>query len=127
MDDDSDDESAAPRRYARIYALVRLIPAGQVSTYGQLARLAGCTARVAGYAMAAVRPVDAVPWHRVINSQGRISRRREGADGDIRQRRLLEGEGVCFDALDRVDLAAVAWPGPGWDWLEAHGYDPGAV
>lgn len=127
QDDDQDPGGAVIRRYERIYALVRLIPPGQVATYGQLARLAGCTARVAGYAMAAVRPDHDVPWQRVINSQGRVSQRREGADGDVRQRRMLEAEGVRFDAYDRVDLGEVTWPGPGWDWLEANGYDPVTV
>ena len=127
MDDQREEDGPVSRRYERIYALVRLIPPGQIATYGQLARLAGCTARVAGYAMAAVRPDHDVPWQRVINSQGRVSQRREGAEGDVRQRRMLEAEGVGFDAYDRVDLAEVTWPGPGWDWLDANGYDPGAV
>jgi methylated-DNA-protein-cysteine methyltransferase-like protein len=127
MNDESKDEAPVSSRYERVYALVRVIPAGQVATYGQLARLAGCTARVAGYAMAAARPADEVPWQRVINSQGRVSQRREGADGDVRQRRMLEKEGVIFDAYDRVDLAAFTWPGPGWDWLEANGYGPGGM
>ena len=35
----------------------------------------------------------------------------------------LSAEGVRVDRLDRVDLAAVAWPGPSLQWLEANGYD----
>ena len=115
----------APSRYARIYALMRRIPPGQVASYGQLARLAGCTARQAGYAMAAVPAGHDLPWHRVINSQGRISARR-GGGGEAEQHRLLTAEGVLFDRLGRVDLETVGWPGPGWEWLERHGYDPGA-
>ena len=114
-----------PSRYARIYALAREVPAGRVASYGQIARMAGCTARMAGYAMAALPAGSDVPWHRVINSQGSISARR-GGGGEARQRRLLESEGVRFDGHGRVDLAAVGWAGPGWQWLEAHGYDPGA-
>ena len=40
--------------YERIYDIVQEVPAGRVATYGQVARIAGCTARVTGYAMAAV-------------------------------------------------------------------------
>ncbi len=117
--------AAKGSRYDRVYALVRLIPPGQVASYGQIARLAGCGARMAGYAMAAVPGGSGVPWHRVINSQSRISERR-GGGGTATQQRLLEAEGVGFDALGRVDFGAVRWPGPSWAWLAAHGYEPDA-
>ncbi|MEK9786134.1 MAG: MGMT family protein, partial [Gammaproteobacteria bacterium] len=42
-----------PPLYGRIYALVEEVPRGQVATYGQIAKLAGCSARQVGYAMAA--------------------------------------------------------------------------
>ena len=62
--------------YGRIYAVVHHIPPGQVATYGQIARMVGrCTARAVGYAMAALPCDTDVPWHRVINSQGKISPR----------------------------------------------------
>ncbi len=63
-----------------------------------------------------------VPWHRVINSQGKISIRRHGGP-DPAQKRRLRAEGVRFDRQGRVDLPAVAWFGPSWQWLEANGYD----
>ncbi len=107
--------------YDRIYRLVERIPAGQVATYGQLARMAECTARQAGYAMAAAPP--GLPWHRVINSRGEISLRRQGG-GEIRQRRLLRAEGIRFDRRGRLDLPTYHWPGPGWAWLQRHGYAP---
>lgn len=113
-------------RYARINALVRRIPAGRVASYGRLARLAGCSARVVGYAMAALPEGTDVPWHRVINAKGMISPRRGGDGGDA-QRRLLEEEGIRFDRRHRIDLAEAGWSGPGWDWLERHGHDPGAL
>jgi methylated-DNA-protein-cysteine methyltransferase-like protein len=101
--------------YARIYALVKQIPAGRVATYGQIARLAGrCSARQAGYAMAAAPSGTDVPWHRVLNRQGEVSRRSHG-QGDRTQRRLLEEEGVRFDARGRVNLKAVGWLGPDAD------------
>lgn len=97
--------------YARIYALVRQIPHGRVATYGQVAAMVGrCTARTVGFAMAAVPSGTDVPWHRVINREGRISERR-GGNGDIRQRQLLEAEGVYFDREGRVDFARFGWRG----------------
>ncbi len=118
-----DEISATGSRYDRIYALVRLIPAGRVASYGQIARIVGCGARMAGYAMAAVPAGSDVPWHRVVNSQGRISERK-GGGGTAEQQRLLEAEGVRFDPLGRVDFGAVRWPGPSWAWLATHGYEP---
>jgi len=98
--------------FRRIYAVVRQIPAGQVASYGQIAAIVGrCTPRLVGYAMAAL-PFDSdVPWHRVINHQGRISRRSGGDDGAI-QRQLLEREGIRFDEQHRVDFNEVGWRGP---------------
>ncbi|NNG03075.1 MAG: cysteine methyltransferase [Inquilinus sp.] len=114
--------SAPSPLYRRIYSVAAQIPAGRVASYGQIARIAGCGARVVGYAMAALPAGGDIPWHRVINSRGMISPR---ADGDTaRQRRLLEAEGLRFDRAGRLDLAAVGWAGPAWDWLEANGMAP---
>ncbi len=109
--------------FERICQVVRQIPAGRVASYGQVALVAGAnSARLVGNAMARLPPGSEVPWHRVINSQGKISPRREGKP-DPRQRRHLKAEGVSLDRKGRVDCAAVAWPGPSWQWLEAEGYD----
>lgn len=89
--------------YPRIYALVEQIPPGTVATYGQLARLIGCTARTVGFAMAALPPGSEVPWQRVINSQGKISPRADGGR-DRLQHDLLVAEGIAFDREGRVDL-----------------------
>ncbi|MFQ5935424.1 MAG: MGMT family protein [Acidiferrobacterales bacterium] len=97
--------------YARIYTVVRSIPHGHVATYGQIAAIAGrCTARTVGFAMAAVPGGSDIPWHRVINREGRISERRYGG-GSIRQRHMLEAEGVYFDRQNRVDFARFGWRG----------------
>ena len=97
--------------YRRIHDVVRQIPPGKVSTYGQVAKIVGkCTARMAGYAIAAVPSDSNIPWHRVINSRGKISPRSCG-DGHIRQYRLLEAEGIRFDTEGRVDLNEFRWRG----------------
>jgi len=97
--------------YARIYAAVRRIPRGRVATYGQIAALAGIPrhARQVGYALAALRD-DAVPWQRVINAKGEVSPRAEPG-WEALQRKLLEREGVTFDAAGRVSLARFGWQG----------------
>ena len=93
--------------YGRIHGIVRDVPAGRVTTYGQIASfLDRCSARQVGYAMAAVPPGSDVPWQRVINSRGRISL--TGADRE-RQRRLLEAEGIVFDGSGRIDLDRFGW------------------
>lgn len=110
--------------YDRIYAVVRQVPKGQVTTYGQVALVAGASSpRIVGYAMSSLPSGSDVPWHRVINSQGRISPRRDGADDSPEQRRLLLAEEVRFGPAGRVDFAEVAWPGPSWQWLQDNGFD----
>jgi alkylated DNA nucleotide flippase Atl1 len=52
-------------------------------------------------------PAD-IPWQRVINSQGKISKR----PGAEKQRQLLEAEGVVF-VKDKIDLKVYQWHGPG--------------
>lgn len=94
--------------YQRIYALVQRIPTGRVATYGQLARLTGTTPRVVGFALAALPAANDLPWQRVVNSYGMVSRRRDGERNQL-QRALLENEGVNFDSRGRIDLSDNSW------------------
>lgn len=97
--------------FSSIYAVVRRIPRGRVATYGQVAALAGLPRqpRLVGYAMHALPNGTALPWHRVINAQGRVSPRSGDSGGSLTQRMLLEVEGVRFDAAGRVSLAQQGW------------------
>ena len=97
--------------YERIYGLVCQIPAGYVTSYGRIGKLVGCSARTVGFAMAALPAGSAVPWQRVINSQGMVSRRADG-EGNILQRDLLATEGVRFDRNLRIDFAVYGWNFP---------------
>lgn len=96
-------------RFEEVYKIVGLIPPGYVTTYGQVARWLGWVhgARTVGWALRALPPGSGVPWHRVINAQGRTSI----SDGGLQQA-LLEAEGVQFDAQGRTDLKRYSWPGP---------------
>lgn len=93
--------------FQRIYDAVSTVPMGKVVTYGQIARhlgLAGQGARTVGWAMRDCP--KAVPWHRVVNSEGRISLKGHGYD---LQHLLLEDEGIEFDATGRIDLTLYGW------------------
>ena len=98
------------RKYQPIYDLVLQIPYGKVSTYGQIARLwhKPNHARQVGYALFRVAPEDPIPWHRVVNSQGRISQSPMRMGSDDLQRLLLEEEGIHFKG-DRIDLKKYLW------------------
>lgn len=97
--------------YRAIYSVVSRIPAGKVATYGQVARLAGLPghARQVGYALSALPDGSPIPWHRVVNAQGRISLRSDGGPGDSIQRILLEEEGVGFHRQGRIPLQYYLW------------------
>lgn len=97
--------------YDRIYAIARQIPRGQVATYGQVARLAGLPgyARQVGYALFRIDKDSDVPWQRVVNAKGEISRSPLRYGSDDLQRVLLEDEGIEFDATGRLDLTRYQW------------------
>ena len=79
--------------WKRVYDLVKKIPRGRVTTYGQVAkalRLPG-GARTAGRAMAGCPRGQGVPWHRVVGAGGKLLIREPYAS---LQRKLLESEGV---------------------------------
>lgn len=99
--------------YPRYYDVVRRIPPGRVATYGQVASQAGLPgrARQVGYAMAALPNGSDVPWHRVVNARGEVSRRSGGTAFEQIQRVVLEAEGVRFNAHGRIDLGEFRWDG----------------
>ncbi|MEM1113462.1 MAG: MGMT family protein [Pseudomonadota bacterium] len=94
-----------------IWQVVAAIPAGNVATYGDVARLAGLpgAARRVGRALRDLPPGTRIPWHRVINAQGSISLP-EGSSAQYTQRDRLEAEGVIFSSANRVDLRRFRWP-----------------
>lgn len=104
--------------YQQVYAVVRRIPRGRVTSYGRIAQMLGHpdAARAVGYALNALgnkrpgSPDDDVPWQRVINSQGRISIPNMAGAAD-RQAALLRSEGVVVSEDLRVDLKVYLWEG----------------
>jgi methylated-DNA-protein-cysteine methyltransferase related protein len=90
-----------------VYRLIKKIPRGRVTTYGDLARTLKLPggARAVGYAMAATPRGQGIPWHRVIGAGGRLLI--PEPHGSM-QRRLLESEGVTVDVI-RVDMKRFGW------------------
>ena len=96
--------------FERIYETVCKIPAGKVSTYGQVALLAGNPrwARVVGYALHQNPAFGRIPCHRVVNREGRTAPGFAFGGSDV-QRRMLENEGVTFLPNGRVDMEKHLW------------------
>ena len=86
------------------------IPKGQVATYGQIAALCGFPrhSRQVGYALAGLNDNSQIPWQRVINTKGEISKRSKPGYEEY-QRILLENEGIIFDENNRISLKRYQW------------------
>ena len=100
----------------RVFGVVRHIPRGKVSTYGQVARLIGAprSARYVGYALRAnpepgTDPAS-IPCHRVVFKDGRMATG-FAFGGEDMQREMLEEEGVRFDDEGRVLMDEHLWNG----------------
>ena len=89
----------------RAWQIVHQIPKGQVATYGQIASLAGIPrhSRLIARIMSGLPYNNRLPWHRVINSQGRITN-----PAEARQQSRLEKEGVTL-LNERVILQVYGW------------------
>lgn len=95
---------------ARIWQVVHSVPAGRVTSYGRVAELAGLprAARLVGRTLSQLPPGSALPWHRVVNSSGRISFP-PGSPSHREQRERLLAEGVEFRG-ERIDWRRFGWP-----------------
>ncbi len=94
----------------QILAVIDAIPYGRVATYGQIARLAGLPkhARLVGYVLKHLDAAADLPWHRVINSQGKISLSKLDENGLNMQAQKLLSEGIAV-AAGKIDLKKYQW------------------
>ena len=94
-----------------ILQVVALIPYGKVATYGQIAKMAGLPkhARLVGRVLQQVEDKP-LPWHRVINSQGKISLSKLDAQGDNLQIVKLQAENIVVNA-GKINLKLYQWDG----------------
>lgn len=116
-----------------VWTITKQIPPGCVSTYGQIASMIPPPPGIeaddykrlgaiwVGQSLNETPDDQGITWQRVINSKGGISV--PGAAG-LRQRSLLEDEGVSFDTKGNVDLQQYGWDGPNADWLTQHNLHP---
>ncbi len=96
--------------FERVYAVVREIPEGRVTTYGAIAKAIGAprSARVVGYAMNASHFDDSVPAHRVVNRLGMLSGKHH-FDGTNLMQQLLESEGVIIKDNQVQNFNSLLW------------------
>ena len=89
--------------------IIKNIPEGKVFTYGRIAKLAGNPngARQVSWLLHSSSKKYNLPWHRVINSQGRIALKAQ--DGQEYQKILLEKEGVEIGSTNKIDLKKYIW------------------
>ena len=94
-----------------VWDAVSCIPHGRLATYGQIADLIGAygCARQVGWALRRLPLPSNVPWHRVVNAQGRISMSLSREGTDWIQRELLLAEGVPVDEEGRLPLKERLW------------------
>ena len=96
----------------RVWAAVARIPRGRLATYGQIALLIGAPgcARQVGWTLRRLPLPSPLPWHRVVNAQGRIAMHPSREGSDWIQRQLLLAEGIPVDAEGRLPLEQFRWP-----------------
>ncbi|MBI2995409.1 MAG: MGMT family protein [Candidatus Melainabacteria bacterium] len=117
------------KTYRKVYNLVKKIPKGKVSTYGQIGQFLNLDPRVVGWALnrlangrkkklacqVTISPSrrlaqsSSVPWQRVINSKGGISTNRLINIPLDLQKKLLEKEGIKFNKKEKIDLKKYLW------------------
>lgn len=95
--------------YQRVIDIIKKIPEGHVTTYGRIAKHAGNPqgARQVAYILHSSSRRENLPWHRVINSKGRIALRHK--HGFELQKKLLEDEGIISDGKGCIDLQRYLW------------------
>ena len=100
--------------HQRVLWIIKSIPRGKVAAYGQIAALAGNSraARQVAWILHSSSDKERLPWHRVINSRGRISLGR--GCGFEEQKKRLEAEGVKVNRLGSIAVKKHLWE-PGSD------------
>ncbi len=92
--------------------IIQQIPKGRVATYGQIAKMAMKPkgARIVSYILHSSSVKYKLPWHRVVNAQGKISFIKD-SENYIKQLTLLKREKVKFNNLVQIDLKKFGWKG----------------
>jgi methylated-DNA-protein-cysteine methyltransferase-like protein len=93
----------------KVIELIKNIPYGKIATYGQIATYAGNSraSRQVAWILHSSTRKENLPWHRVINSKGRISLPQKR--GYETQKEMLEKEGIIFGENDKIDFNRFLW------------------
>ena len=93
----------------KVIDLIRAIPEGRVATFAVIAAMAGNrrAARQVTRILHSSTQSANLPWHRVINREGKIALGK--LQGYEQQKRLLQAEGVEFGPDERIDLDRFQW------------------
>ncbi|MCL5970814.1 MAG: MGMT family protein [Patescibacteria group bacterium] len=83
--------------FQKIYKVVSKIPKGETMTYKEVAKKAGTTPRVVGFALHANKDPPYFKCHRVIKSDGTLAKG-YAFGGQKKQRELLEKEGISLSS-----------------------------
>ncbi|PVX46196.1 methylated-DNA-protein-cysteine methyltransferase-like protein [Flavobacterium sp. 103] len=96
--------------FERVYAVVRQIPYGKVTSYGAIAKVLGAarSARMVGWAMNAAHNLEDVPAHRVVNRKGLLTGKHH-FDGTNLMQQLLESEGIVVEDNQIMNFKSVFW------------------
>jgi methylated-DNA-protein-cysteine methyltransferase-like protein len=95
--------------FEKVFSVVKRIPCGKVTTYGQIAEHIGArsSARMVGWAVNSLKHSNNYPCHRVVNRNGELTGKMHFETPTL-MRELLENEGIEFKN-DRVDLEKQLW------------------
>ena len=111
--------NSTPSYFDLVYAVVRQVPRGRVTTYGAIADfLALGASRMVGWALNNCQPGDQVPAHRVLNRKGELSGRHHFNPPGFMQQ-LLESEGIVVENDQVKDFKQLFWSPAealGMDW-----------
>lgn len=97
--------------FERVYGIVRLIPAGRVTSYGAIAEYLGArrSSRMVGWAMNSSHSAkEYVPAHRVVNRKGMLTGKHHFEGINLMQQ-LLESEGIRVENNTIVDFDKYFW------------------
>lgn len=107
-----------------VLEVVRLIPAGKVASYGQVAAYVGTprAARQVGWVMRSMEGVPDYPWWRVLNNAGKITIKGNKFNDAALQRDMLKAEGVALHDYE-LDMGKYRFR-PSADQLQGLQLDP---
>lgn len=97
--------------FQKVFEVVKLIPAGKVTSYGAIARYLGSggSSRMVGWAMnSSHQNLQNIPAHRVVNRNGLLTGKHHFGGPDI-MKQLLESEGVVLNGDQILNFDSVFW------------------